>query len=741
MDQIVLRLLPRNEEPQELVLKEQCSESSILDAANSYSSYVFRDFCYSAQIISEYTIKNPALLLNGYELEINYNDQNGLITFHDPQFDERIFAECYGFAQMTLLFDDNNGNRYFLESEYIQIMVRRGDHNESVRRMTEYVYSHNMGFFNNDKAISRDIAGLRDSARNTLESHILLLEKIAVTYEENHRYFKANSRFTTVPKERVDRFDHLQHITGNTIQHIVQHPEELHSSGSSVGIRLGNSRYLPYKTLVTSNETSFDIYENRVILGFLRYLLHEVERMQEELKSTLSKVPQKIKETGDYVTSSYFIYANTIEMIKVLLNKIDYLQERLTSLFISYSEILPVKAEIVSHMPKFTPVFKSVPQYHEIYECAAAWFTKGVLSMHEEHFMLSFVRISTLYEYYVLAKLINYFADSGFDLLSSDKINYPSPGMYFENTKGNNTFVLDNGSCKVTVYYQPVIYNTNREAQTSIGLYRNTSISFPKRNEQSGLGRYYTPDYIIKYEYPDHEGAEYLIADAKFSSLETIKTREVAELAYKYLFSVAPLSATDKIIGLCIFGGQSFEPEDSYTNIYDFELEVPIEPVATIVTLTENSEDNIYQHNALLSSTVGKFTSKTARFKEPKLRPNQMELQTAPMRSDYMPPSSLAQKYKAYIKPASMPEAGFRQPNKQEIQESKKNPSELSAMLVSELMLDKDIERRLAENGVRTVADLVPNLALDDLAANPHLNRKTRRQIDARLRQKKIYLH
>ena len=63
-----------------------------------------------------------------------------------------------------------------------------------------------------------------------------------------------------------------------------------------------------------------------------------------------------------------------------------------------------------------------------------------------------------------------------------------------------------------------------------------------------------------------------------------------------------------------------------------------------------------------------------------------------------------------------------------------------SALHVSELKLDKDIELRLIEAGYTTIQDLVPNRLKSDLTSNPILNRKSRCEIEARLKQRKISL-
>lgn len=759
MDELVLRLLPDNQEPQELVLQQHRLSSSILDTANAASSYVFNDYRYRAQLMNvNEEISNLVFLLNGKEIGITYSPDNGMISFQDYSFGQRIFLECYGFAQITIIFDDAQGNQHIKDTEYIHVMVRKGRQNDSVRRMTEYVYKQNAELLNGDRTLPKDASGLKESARKTIESHILLLEQISVIYEENYRYFKMNSRFSTIPKERVDHFEKLQYVSRNTLQYIVQHPEELQQVHHSSGIKIGNFRYQPNKTLITDNEKSYNIYENRVVLGFLLFLLHEVERIQKELSGVIGRVPQKLMETDDYITSSYFIYAKTIESVKVLLKDVQKLHRKYTSLYYLYTEALPIKPEVLSTVPRFTPLFRSIPQYHQIYDCAVAWFSKGVFTIREEQFMLSFIKISTLYEVYVLTKLINYFRNNGYSLICADKIPYPSPGKYYENTYCNNRFVFKNDSGQITLYYQPVVYHTNRQTVSGIGLYRNTSISYPKsRDGLSYRGRYYTPDFLIKYEYSGSSLSKYLIADAKFSRVQTVKDREFAELAYKYLFSISPVSPDDQIIGLCIFNGlsESDTQRDSLTNIYDFELAHPIAPRADIVTLTETDTEGISLHEALLRNSVGLYTSELPQ----KMVPLPVNTDTSAQVSELSAPHTV-QTSPELSKSENIPEIAQIQPeNEPNVQEksisfndsdivtkppakkvAKKKKPETATINLSELNLDKEVELRLTAAGYITVQDLLPNGSKSDLVGNKILNRKSRREIEARLKQRKVHL-
>ena len=148
--------------------------------------------------------------------------------------------------------------------------------------------------------------------------------------------------------------------------------------------------------------------------------------------------------------------------------------------------------------------------------------------------------------------------------------------------------------------------------ENGIGLYRNTSIAFPQQwqidkllNEELGArqGTYYCPDYVVKIKRHDQVG--YIIMDAKFSMLDQVKGIYLPCLAYKYLFSLSPLRETERILGLCLVNGKSFDLEDKIFDVYDLAQEGhQIRPFACILTLTENGDENDRQHLKLIKNLL-----------------------------------------------------------------------------------------------------------------------------------------
>lgn len=611
MESFALQLIAERFESLELSFHDCRKTGSYSDIFDVESLYVYCDAKYSAKVISQDKLQSIILLLNGNEIQSIFDSESQTIKFHDESFGERIFQECFGYVQIAAIYEDEFG-QHKVESNYIQVMVKKGRQNDSICRMVDFVYKNNPDLLYG-KPISKNASDLKDFADKTIESHVKLLADILKTYENNYCYFKANARYKTTPNEVVDNFEKLQYVSTNTLQYIAMHPDQLQRTNIPVAIKIGNFRYLPRKTLIVDSIKTYDIFENQIVVGFLKHLQMETVSIKQKLLSLEQNIPRKRIETKDYILSTIFVYKNIASVLKLIIEKVDVLYQKASDLYGAYAKILPVSNQHIMGVPCMSHVFRSIPQYHQIYNCIEAWFLKGAFSLGREKFILSFMKTSQLYEVYVLAKIFSFLDNAGFCLDSSEKILYPKPQPFFENTTCNNCFKYQtkDGSIKITLYYQPVIYKKDMQHVTGIGLYRNTSISFPKSSDYYGMvsatGTYYTPDYLLKIENANDPLIQYVIADAKLSRTRTVKTRYAVEVIYKYLFSISPLQPNSSISSLFIFNGflDEDQQQDDIYPIHDNDVNHAIYPRAEIVSLTEYDVENEKLHNLILKHSIG----------------------------------------------------------------------------------------------------------------------------------------
>ena len=560
---------------------------------------VFSDLSYEFALSCEETIvvQDVNVYINDVHEPSVYN--NGRIMFPGGgSSDRRIFMDCYGFVEISLVVSDNDGNEYQYTSEYLPVLVRRGELNNAVKAMVNYVYSNQELLLLNGEPKAKNPANLKESGYQNLSAQIILAEEIAAVYESSFGYFKANSRFKIDKISKVDRFEHLQYVTPATVQFIATHPEELRRMSSYSGIRIGNSVYQPEKTFSMHNERSYDIYENQVVLGFIRKMIDSIDELYEHCCSLLEQIPGNENYGDEYIYSSFFMFTETKRMLENGLARLTNLRTKFAHLWTMYSGALKIKPEIIIHEPRPSHVFLSVPQYNRIFVQIHKWFQFGIYDFTKENFMLSFIKISSLYEGYLLAKMITYFQSRGYVIEGTRKHVYPTRRNWkYKNTNCVNTFFFRNDRHKLTLYYQPVIYDTDESGINGIGLIRNNSIPVLKGDsDDNWLGsHYYSPDYLIKME--DDSSARYLILDAEYSDLACVRRHHVRDLAFKYLFSISPVRPADTVVGLCIIYGKC-KSSNQIQSAYDKQLQnQQITPITELLPLIESIANDEHYSN------------------------------------------------------------------------------------------------------------------------------------------------
>lgn len=221
--------------------------------------------------------------------------------------------------------------------------------------------------------------------------------------------------------------------------------------------------------------------------------------------------------------------------------------------------------------------------------------------------MLSFIKISSIYEGYLLVKMLTYFQNRGYTLENVKKCVYPMKRNWkYKNTNCSNTFIFKNDQYKLTLYYQPVVYDTDESSINGIGLIRNNSIPVFTRDDddnQAG-GHYYSPDYLIKVE--NDSCVRYLILDAKFSDFACVRQHHVKNLAFKYLFSMSPIQPEESVAGLCLIYGKC-NASEQMQSAYDKRLPGQrIMPVTELLPLMEGvaNEGHYRKMDALMRALI-----------------------------------------------------------------------------------------------------------------------------------------
>ena len=316
-----LTLYPFEKQPFIVELSESNGKATALEhiienTANNNIS-IFSDLIYEFELncADQERIVNVRVYINDAFEPSAY--LNGRISFpgHGSS-NRRIFLDCYGFVSLSLVVIFDNGQERTLNSEYLSVLVRRGELNDSVKAMVNFVYLNQESLFLNGEPRPKIPSDLKESKYRSLTTQILLAEEIATIYENSYGFFKANSRFRLEKTPVIERLERVQYVTQGTLSYVATHPEYLRQVNSTKGIYVGNRVYQPQKAETTQNIQSYDIYENRVVLSFLRNMIDSIDTLQKDCCKLLGQIPNNEDYSSEYIYSSYFMFSETKKMLE-----------------------------------------------------------------------------------------------------------------------------------------------------------------------------------------------------------------------------------------------------------------------------------------------------------------------------------------------------------------------------------------------------------------------------------------
>ena len=204
-----------------------------------------------------------------------------------------------------------------------------------------------------------DLFGINFDGNNRNFKAEDILNSILKVYAENYRHFYNNSRARLTEIKSVDSIEKLTTFSQDTARFIVTHPQYL-SMAKDGPVKFKSNTYRPRKTLVSSNRKSYDIYENRIVLGFLKYL------------SNLSTQGEKFK---DAMYIKRMISDPNTETETPEFGDVTELTVKFRKMYEKYKKIFSNTADItVDSLPQMTHIFKNVPHYRDIYKHIRLFF-------------------------------------------------------------------------------------------------------------------------------------------------------------------------------------------------------------------------------------------------------------------------------------------------------------------------------------------------------------------------------
>lgn len=593
-----LTLQPKLGKDVDIILTEVV-ENNIFSTTKS-CGVVYSNKEYSVKIDFDKEIGNVKFYVN--DILRNSYYCNGKISFNDDNYlKNRIFLNYFGYVNITILIETYDKN-YKFYSRYLDVAVRENISSDIIRKMIKYIFENSQKYLFKEDDKVKNFADVGKSENKNLNTEISMFEDIIFEYKVNFKYFKTDAKYKMKNNYIVSDFEKLKEIKNETIQYIISNPEQLITVDYNTGIKYNKLNLQPKKTLINKNELCYDIYENKIILGFLRYIYNLLIEKIEYVESQINNKQKQLIEPG-YKSLSNEIHIKLNESLDKYKIKLYDITKKIQQFYFMYKQIFKCEPITINNIPKPSSIFMGIQHYRKIYKVIRQWFESGNYDFENEKMILTFSKANQIYEYYVLFKINNYIAENEYYLKKSKKFEYNlRKRSKYINTRFENTFIFEKEKENISVYYQPVI--SLKSSFNDIGLFRNNNISF-----DDGEAEYYTPDYIIKVT---KDGiSEFIILDAKWSTLETVKKYRFREIVYKYIFSISTINNNDRINKVWVINGQEIKNKKEYIyNFYNSKFKNrndEITPSAKILTLNPNIDVVIQKENLdELFSTIKK---------------------------------------------------------------------------------------------------------------------------------------
>lgn len=533
----------------ELNLSDCLMDMSSVDF--SKCAVVFEDGHYKIHFMYDQrsctNIKSVEAFVNGEKVgNVVLNDEadnvEGDVKYKDSIPAEQPFLLHYDLVTLSfiLLFTDGSSTEYF--SDFMLCISKSEEDATNIQKMLqelidfddtqvgEWIFSD----AKRDTSNSLYEGKWNKRAYKSLSSYTQLLEQVISCYKNNYAYFKTQGKHTIKRSNVCVSYENVKTISQDSFNWIIQNTDQLANVPYSSGIQYQGKNYLPYHIKTDTNKKSWDVYENRIVIGFLHTALQNGKQILTEFESDILNEERIISRIHGGIPKEYSAPIITIKSLQVsfcriLLGKLKRSIDTLQNIYKQYVTLFDVPILPLTTFPRKTSTFCEIKPYAQIFEMVVRWFQYGEYSLEKERLILQVKTLDKLFEYYCLLRLLKLLADNGYQKADvkdpAFKYTYTSADEHYLNEKDvANTYLLSNNNVVAVLYYQPVISAVQFE--NGLTLYRTTKPYNSKLD-------YYTPDFVLKFSSSEHD-EEYVIFDSKFSSRSNIKNHSLPEVIRKY---------------------------------------------------------------------------------------------------------------------------------------------------------------------------------------------------------------
>lgn len=504
---------------------------------------LFENHLYKLIIRSEEIFDSMEVFIGEYSIPLIFNAATGCYETER----KAVFSGCFDLTCVSVNIDYGYGEEKMYFSEYFRVATTKQTVKQ-VEQMLDEIEKNIPNFLEICFSHNWKKAGLLKNNVRSVWSTLKIIDEIINIYEENYGYFRNNKKSVVQKETVVVDIKSMRQVDQECLIWIASNPDSLTETKKDSIIKYKEKKYIPKKIKTYASKYSYDTYENRMILGFIRTIIDYIDnqvrgysRRLLELESIPNSIIIQIPNTHGLTGRCLYVY------YKSIVHQFEKKKEILEELYYRYVNIFECVGNNIVGLPKLTNTFKQVYSYKVCYECMVKWFEFGGYTFEHLNYLFKLKTLSRIFEYYCLIKLQISILQNDYKLIESNRINDGSEDD-LENI--NNKYVFSGHGCKLTLFYEPSIWV--KRFNEGMNLY-STGYNFTKCKWNNR----WSPDFVLKISTLENE--YYYILDAKYSNSNNVIKRYLPQLVLKYGSQIA---SKDKFIS-DVIGIGAIYPGDS----------------------------------------------------------------------------------------------------------------------------------------------------------------------------------
>lgn len=401
---------------------------------------------------------------------------------------------------------------------------------------------------------------------NNTSKYILFANYFVDTFEAMLQSFKLqpHSKLKNIRKEKD--FSNSQ-ITQYSIDWLFNNLDTLNfgnvPSSFNSTIEINRQTAVIEKIGTEEKINSFNTYENSIIVGALKYLKIEIQKLKKGIASIVNVETLQNKEFAE------FSDLRKIPFLQMYQESVT-IEKRCNRLITKYQRVfrnVPARIE----KPQLSSVFSSKIHYKKAYKLIKNLFNYRFV-LDGEFRLLNITKLSQLYEVYNFHIL----TDAIKEILNENSFNYALSSSRADGLSDLSSFV--NTSYSVKLYYENSISN---------GI-NNNLLRIDKRK-----GGYYKPDYILEISKAEENKKLYWILDSKYSKQAIVKSHHLNDCMYKYLLNTGVINdAYKKPEGLALLFPSGTSSKYLESNYY--------RPTIDMIVSKPKSESDLFNYISVI---------------------------------------------------------------------------------------------------------------------------------------------